>query len=453
MQPLFSGQISVAKDAMLTFRGSSLHAAPRRRRNLGLALSAFTTLLAMGSAAPALAAEKQVAIFEPKVEGAVLGELEKQALDKAIAEAIKEMGYSPISKRDLDDVLQGEKAGKCESAECQVRIARLLDAGYVLRYKLMLSADVAEQAAKPAPPPAKKEKEKEKEKGKGKGKEPKEAKEAGKEAPKEAETQAQVQAMPVPAGPTANWKFQASLFNVTLAATAESAQNQPSECSQCNSTQAAQNIAELAKKLLIADKSHPRGTIEVSTTPGEATVFVDNVELQGRTPEGKPLSVKTFAGKHTLRIKKTDYWLEDQKVTVSDSGPTVLNLQLKPGEAPKEVVYVPTEVVQRPKWRIALGIAGIAAGAALVGFGGLFASVNGQPVIDANGKEVFTRVYNTKALAGGLIGPGALLIVGGVVLLALPGEKTTTGGKVSPSQTLSLGAVGSGTGLTFQGGF
>ena len=452
MQPLFSGQISVAKDAMLTFRGSSLHAAPRRRRSLGLALSAFTTLLAMGSAAPALAAEKQVAIFEPKVEGAVLGELEKQALDKAIAEAIKEMGYSPISKRDLDDVLQGEKAGKCESAECQVRIARLLDAGYVLRYKLMLSADVAEQAAKPAPPPAKKEKEKEKEKGKGKGKEPKEA---AKEAPKEAEAQAQVQAMPVPAGPTANWKFQASLFNVTLAATAESAQNQPSECSQCNSTQAAQNIAELAKKLLIADKSHPRGTIEVSTTPGEATVFVDNVELQGRTPEGKPLSVKTFAGKHTLRIKKTDYWLEDQKVTVSDSGPTVLNLQLKPGEAPKEVVYVPTEVVQRPGWRIALGIGAIAVGAGLVGYGGLVASVDGQAVLQ-DGKEDFTRVYDTKAKSAAFIAPGAVCLLGGIVLLALPGDKKKSSndkGIASPIQKVSLGAIGSGTGLIVQGRF
>jgi hypothetical protein len=44
------------------------------------------------------------------------------------------------------------------------------------------------------------------------------------------------------------------------------------------------------------------------------------------------------------------------------------------------VVYLPSEVVQRPKWRVGLGIIGIAAGAALIGFGGLAASVDGQPV-------------------------------------------------------------------------
>jgi len=448
MQPLFSGQNSVAKDAMQTSGGSSLFSAPRRRVSLGLALSAFSSLLTFGIAAPAQAAEKQVVIFEPKVEGANLGELEKQALDKALADAVKELGYSPIPKLDLDAVLQGEHAGKCESAECQVRIARLLDAGYVLRYKLVLSSDVVEQPAKPVPAKKEKEKEPEKVKGKGKGKEAKEA--------KEAEAATPVQAAPVPTGPTANWRFQASLFNVTLAATAESALNQPSECPQCSSSQAAQNIAELAKKLLIADKSHPRGSIEISTTPGDATVFVDNVELLGKTPEGKALSVKTFAGKHKLRVKKTDYQSHEQEVTVSDASPALLNLQLRPGTDPEKVVYLPSESTPRPKWRVGLGIIGIAAGAALVGFGGLAASVDGQPYLDPSGKEDFTKVYATKTLAAGLIAPGAVCIIGGVVLLALPGDRKKSSddkSPLSPSQTVSLGGVGSGTGLIFRGGF
>jgi len=151
-----------------------------------------------------------------------------------------------------------------------------------------------------------------------------------------------------------------------------------------------------------------------------------------------------------LRIPNDISTAEKQNIEEAISD---LDQKIRKEQAAK-VVIVQAEQPQRPKWRIALGIAGITAGATLVGFGGLFASVNGQSVIDANGKEVFTRVYNTKALAGGLIGPGALLIVGGVVLLALPGEKSqSSGGKVSTSQTLSLGAVGSGTGLTFQGGF
>lgn len=419
---------------MTTLRGTSSPAAKRHSFRQGFAFMTLTSLVAVGTATPALAAEKQVVIFEPKVEGGNIGDLEKQALDKALADAVKDMGYSPIPKDDLDAVLAGEKAGKCESAECQIRIARLLDAGYVLRYKVNVSADVVEQAAKHG----KKEKEKEKPKGKGKDKEP--------------EPQSPVQAAPVPSGPTANWKFTASLFNVTLAATAESAQNQPSECPNCSSPQAAQNIAELAKKLLIADKSHPRGTIEISTTPGEAQVFVDNVELTGKTPEGKPLSVKTFAGKHKLRVKKTDFQSQEQDVTVSDASPSVLNLTLKPGTDPEKVVYVATDT-RRPKWRVALGVVGIAAGAALVGFGGVFASVNGQPVLD-NGKEDFSRVYNTKGLAAGLIAPGALLMVGGAVLIALPGEKKSDPNATpSPTQTLSLAPVGTGTGLVFRSSY
>ena len=419
---------------MTTLRGTSSPAAKRHSLRQGFAFMTLTSLVAVGTATPALAAEKQVVIFEPKVEGGNIGDLEKQALDKALADAVKDMGYSPIPKDDLDAVLAGEKAGKCESAECQIRIARLLDAGYVLRYKVNVSADVVEQAAKHG----KKEKEKEKPKGKGKDKEP--------------EPQSPVQAAPVPSGPTANWKFTASLFNVTLAATAESAQNQPSECPNCSSPQAAQNIAELAKKLLIADKSHPRGTIEISTTPGEAQVFVDNVELTGKTPEGKPLSVKTFAGKHKLRVKKTDFQSQEQDVTVSDASPSVLNLTLKPGTDPEKVVYVATDT-RRPKWRVALGVVGIAAGAALVGFGGVFASVNGQPVLD-NGKEDFSRVYNTKGLAAGLIAPGALLMVGGAVLIALPGEKKSDPNATpSPTQTLSLAPVGTGTGLVFRSSY
>jgi len=262
-----------------------------------------------------------------------------------------------------------------------------------------------------------------------------------------------VQAPPVPTGPVATWKFQASLFNVTLAATAESAQNQPSECPQCSSGQAAQNVAELAKKLLIADKSQARGTIELTTTPGEVSVILDGVELVQNTPDGEPLVIKTFTGKHTLKLRKTDYWLEDQKVTVSDGGPTALKLQLKPGEPPKEVVYVPTEVVQRPAWRIGLGIGAVAIGAALIGYGGIVASVDGQAVL-MDGKEDFTRVYDTKTKGIAFIVPGAAFLIGGVVLMALPGDKKkTSDGKslASVLSSVSVGAVGSGTGLVVQG--
>ncbi len=375
---------------------------------------AAVVVAALGSSSPAFAAEKQVAVFDPKVEGGNLGEVERQALDKALAEAIKELGYMPISREDLNLVLEGEKIAKCESAECQVRVARLLDAGYVLNYKIKLSGDVMEGGAKAGK--------------KARGKEPEPA------------------APSTGPAPTASWKFEASLFNVTLAATAETAQNQPGECANCNSTQAGQSIAELAKRLLVADKSHPRGLIEVTTSPGGASVFVDNVEMQNRTPDDKALSVKTFAGKHKLRVKKVDYLSQEQEVTVAEASPAKITLTLKPGQDPQKVVYVPTEVVQRPMWRIVAGVLGLAAGATLSAFGGMAISVNGQPHLTSDGKEDFTQVYNTIGLGAGLIAAGAVCVVGGTVLLAVPGEKKKAPAATGP--TVSFGSVGSGFGLS-----
>jgi hypothetical protein len=218
--------------------------------------------------------------------------------------------------------------------------------------------------------PAKKEKEKEPEKVKGKGK-GKEAKEAAKEA-KEAEAATPVQAAPVPTGPTANWRFQASLFNVTLAATAESALNQPSECPQCSSSQAAQNIAELAKKLLIADKSHPRGSIEISTTPGDATVFVDNVELLGKTPRARRCRSRPSRASTSCGSKRPTTSLHEQE------GHRLGQLARRCSTCSFGPVPIPRKwSTFRRKWcRVRSGASasaslGIAAGAALVGFGGL----------------------------------------------------------------------------------
>lgn len=150
-----------------------------------------------------------------------------------------------------------------------------------------------------------------------------------------------------------------------------------------------------------------------------------------------------------LRIPNDISAAEKQNIeeTIAD-----LDQKIRKEEAAK-VVLVQAEQPQRPKWRIALGITGIAAGAALVGFGGLAASIDGLPYLDSNGKEVFTRVYSTKSLAAGLIAPGALCILGGVVLLALPGERKRETDTKSTAQTLSFGAVGSGNGLVFRGVF
>jgi tetratricopeptide (TPR) repeat protein len=103
---------------------------------------------------------------------------------------------------------------------------------------------------------------------------------------------------------------------------------------------------------------------------------------------------------------------------------------------------------QRPAWRIGVGIAGMAVGAGLIVIGGLAASINGRPGL-VDGKEDLSRFYNTGDLAVGLIVPGSLLALGGVVLVALPGEKKVESLTQQKSATrASMGRVGSGMGLT-----
>lgn len=131
-----------------------------------------------------------------------------------------------------------------------------------------------------------------------------------------------------------------------------------------------------------------------------------------------------------------------------------LNEKIRKADAAK-VIVVRAEQPVRPAWRIGVGIVGIAAGAALIGYGGIVASVDGQAVLQG-GKEDFTRVYDTKTKGIALIVPGAAFLIGGVVLLALPGErkKTSDGKGVARAiQNVSVGAVGSGTGLVVQGRF
>jgi hypothetical protein len=385
----------VWKSVVLSQGGGRFHAAC-------VALSMWT----LGLASSVCAEEKQVAVFEPSIKGGKLGAAEARVLEKALGASIQEMGYSPISKDDLGAVLAGENLAGCQSAECQIRAARLLEAGYVLSYSVKLSGDLEAAGSAKA------------------------------ESPK---------------GTTATWQFQASLFNVLLAATAESAKDQTVECANCTAVQAGQSLAELLKRLFVADKSHSRGVFEVSTKPGGARVFVDNVEWPHRTPEGKGLLVKTFVGKHKVRVKKDGFVSQEREAVVSEQHSSPIGFSLAQGKDTQQVVFVHTEVSPRPKWRIALGVVGLLAGATLVGFGGALISVDGKPVL-VNGQEDLSRVYDTTAISTGLLVPGALCLVGGVVLLALPGEKKTVTGPVSPggTQTLSLGRLGTGSGLVFR---
>lgn len=127
-------------------------------------------------------------------------------------------------------------------------------------------------------------------------------------------------------------------------------------------------------------------------------------------------------------------------------------------EEAAKLVYVQEASPRRPPppWRIAMGIVGIAGGVTMLAFGGLAASIDGKPYLDSNGKENLQKIYSTNGLAAGLLTPGALLLVGGVILLAVPSQKNTSkdGIREFPkTTTVSMGLVGSGPGVMLRGSY
>ena len=146
--------------------------------------------------------QKQVVIFEPKVEGGNIGDLEKQALDKARRRGQGHGLFAHSGKTTSTQCWPVKKLASAKAPRSIQRIARRLDVGYVFRYKVNVSADVVEQAAKHG-----------KREATGKDNEP-------------GATVAHSGGAGFHPVRRANWKFTASLLT-SLAATAESAQNQP----------------------------------------------------------------------------------------------------------------------------------------------------------------------------------------------------------------------------------
>lgn len=76
---------------------------------------------------------------------------------------------------------------------------------------------------------------------------------------------------------------------------------------------------------------------------------------------------------------------------------------------------------KRPRWRLITGGAAIGAGLLLVGFGGSALAVQGKCVeVPSAPAQTCDAVYTTNAVGGALLGTGAAVVVGGIVLMAWP---------------------------------
>jgi hypothetical protein len=408
----------------------------------GLAACLVAALVGVGLAGVGLAgearAQKKVTVFEPKIEGGALTADERRALDGALADALREQGnYQVVPAYERDAILQGEKVTACESADCQVRIGRVLESTYMLHYSVAISRGDEPAAVK-------------------KGRKPKDAE-------------------PAPAGAgNTTWKFSASLFNVTYMSMAESAQNKEATCAQCSTAMAAQKLSELVKEIVLADTSHARGMMEVVTDPAEGVeVVVDGVPV-GFTGGG-PMQIKTFAGQHKLILRKPGFRSRREVVAVPEGKGTPLP-PFKLVEGRDQVVIVVNEARRgpRPKWRVGLGAAMLVGGLVTMGFGGRMLYLDGRcteaPVSPA---QECDTVFKTTGIGAGLTAGGGVVALVGLSLLAFPGPKlpnqqpaeepgaTPAPAPAAPAKSatgrsrpraaleLSLGGVGGGLGVAF----
>jgi hypothetical protein len=86
-------------------------------------------------------------------------------------------------------------------------------------------------------------------------------------------------------------------------------------------------------------------------------------------------------------------------------------------------------IPRRPRWRLIVGGAAVGAGLLFLGFGTSALLARGMcvatPVAPA---QACGYVFTTDGIGGALVGTGAALTVGGVILMAWPPKRSQLGG-------------------------
>lgn len=187
-------------------------------------------------------------------------------------------------------------------------------------------------------------------------------------------------------------------------------------CSACSLSEARAAILRLTRKLLQDAATRGRGTLQVSSEVPGAKVVVDGRELGS-----VPFTHEAFEGPHEVEVTRAGYLpykttaqvVRGQTAVVAASSQKSAVATPQPGRAP----------AGRPRWRLVVGGVTLGAGLVLLGFGASALAAQGT-CVDAviAPAELCDNLYATSGVGGALLGTGAALAVGGIVLLAWPGK-------------------------------
>jgi hypothetical protein len=214
------------------------------------------------------------------------------------------------------------------------------------------------------------------------------------------------------------WQIELQLVDGGVGALAATAT--PS-CADCTAEQAAAVVGAAFEPLLQQAAARPRGAIDVHSEPDGADVVLDGEKI-GVTP----LRASRFAGEYRLVLKKAGHRPYEVPLRVASGGTAQISAVLAPepevvappaAASPKPPVF---RLVQpaRPPWRIALGALVGGGGAVTVGFGISALSVDGQCQMQSP-PRVCDAFYHSLVPGVLLVGAGALVLAGGITLIAI----------------------------------
>lgn len=224
-----------------------------------------------------------------------------------------------------------------------------------------------------------------------------------------------------------SWRLALSLFDSSMADAAGTIEQR---CDGCTINQASATLAEALRQLLLQGTMRPRGTVEISSTPSGAEVWLAGHKL-GSTPFKRPI----WTGSHELILKRSGYADKKLPLVVEEGKETAIAATLSAADisaatpaATASTARTPSEKVaeekpvarSRPRWRLAVGGAAIGVGMLLSGLGISALAVQGKCIDSANpypAPAPCPVLFSTLGAGAGLLTVGVGLAVGGSVLM------------------------------------
>lgn len=165
------------------------------------------------------------------------------------------------------------------------------------------------------------------------------------------------------------------------------------------------------------------GQVRITAEPRAAMVHLGDL-----APAPAPLTASLWPGSYDLTVEYRGYQQERRTVVVTAGAQHELTVSLSKNTEELPPALRPSllrrETAPRPKWRLATGGGILGAGVGLVAFGVVGVARDGSctapAAVDGGGCPL---VYDTAGVGGAAIGIGTALVIGGTVLLGLPGPR------------------------------